>query len=128
MINNSKMDKITQEFLLKLNEMCKNDRRDFLIRERRVNYEHGSEIRKYTVTYRIKKAKNIWIIEAVSSGFWIFKKRFPLLRITKKNTMVNFSGLFTSTISDFKIDQLEDKLHTYLEICKNQPRDVFIKL
>ena len=58
MMNNSRMDVIVEKFLLKLNMMCEKDRRDFLIRERTVNYEYGSSIKTYKVTHRIKKSKN----------------------------------------------------------------------
>ncbi len=127
MMDNSSLDKIIHEFLPKFNKMCATERRDFLVRERTVNYEHGSRIKKYQVTHQIRKRKNEWLIEGVSNGFWIFKRRFPLLRITRRRNLINFAGVFTSSIHDFKEEQLEEKLNEYLEICKSQPHDVFIK-
>lgn len=127
MMDNSRLDKTIDEFLSRFNQMCATERRDFLVRERKVNYEHGSRIKTYHVTHQVRKRGNEWLIEAVSSGFWIFKRRFPLLRITKRHNLINFAGIFTSSIRDFKEEQLEEKLNEYLEICKNQPHDVFIK-
>lgn len=127
-MNNTNLDRIIEKFLLRFNEMCEKERMDFLSRERTVNYESGSSIKKYKVVHKIRKRKNVWSIDAVSNGFWIFKRRFPLLRISRaRNNSIKFSGMFTNTIQDFKIDQLEEKLNEYLIICKSQPQDVFTK-
>ena len=126
-MNNEKIDQTVNAFLKEFNEMCRTERKDFLIRERMVNYESGSSIRKYNVTHRVRRKKNIWIIEAVSSGFWIFRRKFLLLKITLKKNKLNFSGLYTYSILDFEESLLEDKLKEYLNTCKKTPHDVFVK-
>lgn len=126
-MNHENIDKTVNAFLEEFNEMCSTERRDFLIRERLVNYESGSSVKRYNVTHRVRRKKNIWIIEAVSSGFWIFRQKFLLLKITLKKDKLNFSGLYTSSIQDFEESLLEDKLKEYLNICKKMPHDVFIK-
>lgn len=126
-MNHEKIDKTVNAFLEEFNEMCRTERRDFLIRERLVNYESGSSIKRYNVTHRVRRKKNSWIIEAVSSGFWIFRRKFMLFRITVKKDKLNFSGLYTSSILDFEESLLENKLKEYLTICKKMPHDVFVK-
>lgn len=125
-MNNQKIDEIVNTFLKNFNEMCTTERRDFLIRERIVNYESGSYTKKYNVTYRGRNKKNKWIIEAVN-GFWIFKKKFLLLEITLKGEKINFSGLYTHSIKDFEKSLLEDKLKIYLNTCKKIRHDAFVK-
>jgi hypothetical protein len=126
-MNNEKINEIINAFLEEFNEMCKTERKSFLIRERVINYESGSSIKKYNVTHRVRRKNNAWIIEAISSGFWVFRRKFLLLRITIKKDKLNFSGLYTSSILDFEESLLESKLKEYLNICKNTPHDVFIK-
>ncbi|MBL56693.1 MAG: hypothetical protein CMP61_05855 [Flavobacteriales bacterium] len=121
------IDSIINNFLNDFNKMCQSERKDFLEREQTVNYEYGSEIKKYKVVYQVRKSKNIWLIEAVNNGFWIFKKRFPLFKITRKKDKINLTGLFTHSIKDFELKDLENKLKLYLSICKNQPNDIFTK-
>ncbi|WP_062057933.1 hypothetical protein [Aquimarina longa] len=125
-MKNENINRIIETFLSDFNEMCKTNRKDFLLRERMVTYESGSFIKKYNVTYRLKQKNNSWLIEAVSSGFWIFKKRFLLLRITKTNNKINFSGLYTSSIPDFEESLIEEKLKKYIEICKSLPQNAFV--
>ena len=124
-MNDWKLDMLIENFLVRFNKMCERERRDFLNRERTVNYETGSRIKKYKVVHQLRKRDNEWLIEAISDGFWIFKKRFPLLRITREMNKISFAGMFTHTIHDFEVEQLEEKLNEYLKICKNQPEDVF---
>jgi hypothetical protein len=126
-MDTEKIDQTVNTFLEEFNEMCKTERRDFLIRERVVNYESGSSIKKYNVTHRVRIKKNVWIIEAVSSGFWVFKRKFLLLRITIKKDKLNFAGLYTFSILDFEESLLEEKLKEYLNICKKTPHDAFVK-
>jgi len=126
-MDNDKIDKIIIDFLEEFNQMCSTTRRDFLIRERIVNYEYSSSIKRYDITHQIKRKNDEWLIEGVSVIFWIFKKRFPLLRIKRKNNLINFTGLFTHSFPDFEVALIEDKLKEYIEICKEQPEDVFVK-
>jgi len=126
-MTNKEIDKILESFLERFNEMCQNEKKHFLYRERTVTYENSTRIKKYQVTYKLKKENNGWTINAVSNGFWVFKKKFPLLRITKTNDQITFSGMFTSTINQFSLDKLEEKLEVYLDICKKQPENVFTK-
>jgi hypothetical protein len=121
------IDLVISKFLVRFNEMCQNENRAFLIREKTVNYESGSKTKIIKVTYRIKKQPNEWLIEAVDNGFWIFKKRFPLLRINKNNSEFSFSGMFTSSFRNFPQEELEEKLNQYLSICKSQTNNVFTK-
>lgn len=125
-MNSEKNNQIVNAFLKDFNEMCKTERKDFLIRERVVNYESGSRIKKYNVTYRVRNKKDKWIIEAVN-GFWIFKKKFLLLEITLRGEKINFSGLYTHSIRDFEKSLLEEKLKKYLSICKKTRHDAFVK-
>ncbi|SEB48297.1 hypothetical protein SAMN04489761_0974 [Tenacibaculum sp. MAR_2009_124] len=126
-MTNEQIDKIVNDFLVSFNKMCVNDRKDLLERERTINYEHGSRIKKYRVTHRIKKKKDEWLIEAVSNGFWIFKRKFPLLRIVRNNNRISFYGMFTYDFPDFELHQLKSKLDTYLSNCKKQSYDTFTK-
>jgi hypothetical protein len=124
-MSNEKLDIQIDKFMVRFNIMCRKERRHFLIRQRTVEYEYSSEIKKFEVTYRVKKKRDEWLIEAVSDGFWIFRRRYPLLRITRNDNRIRFAGMFTSTIPDFDINLLEEKLDEYLVICKNQPKNVF---
>ena len=126
-MDNNKFNEIVNSFLKEFNEMCSSTRKDFLLRERVVNYESGSSVKRYNITHRVKRKNNTWTIEAVSSGFWIFKKRFLLLRITRNRRNVNFSGLFTPSISNFKDSEIEEKLKEYLKTCKALPQNIFVK-
>lgn len=126
-MNKENIDNAVNAFLEEFNEMCRTERRGFLIRERLVNFESGSYVKKYNVTHRVRRKKNTWIIEAVTNGFWIFRRKFLLFKITIKKDKINFSGLYTSTIPDFKEPLLEVKLKKYLNICKKTPRNVFVK-
>ncbi|KAA1248030.1 hypothetical protein [Aquimarina sp. RZ0] len=126
-MENEKIDKIINDFLKEFNQMCTTTRRDFLIRERIVTYEHGSSVKRYDITHQVRRRNNEWLIEGVSSIFWIFKKRFPLLKISRKNDRISFKGLFTAAFSDFDVSLIESKLKEYMEICKKQPKDVFVK-
>lgn len=125
-MNNENINQIINAFLKDFNEMCKTERRDFLIRERVVNYESGSYTKKYNVIYRVRRKKNSWIIEAVN-GFWFFKKKFLLLQITLKGEKLNFSGLYTHSTRDFEKSLLDDKLKKYLNTCKRIRHDAFVK-
>lgn len=117
---------LVEGFLVRFNEMCKTERKDLLQRTATVNYEHGSRLKTYKVKHRLKKGKGVWNIEAVSSGFWIFRKRFPLLSIYKwKNNKIKFLGMYTHNITEFDVSELESKLDLYLTNCKNQSNDTF---
>ena len=120
-------DHIITNFLVRFNQMCTTERKDFLIRERWATYESGKKLERYNVSYRLKSSLDKWKVEAVTKGFWIFRKKFPLLEITRKKGIVNFSGMFTYSIPDFNENELEKKLEEYLAICKSVPQDVFIK-
>lgn len=127
-MDNEKFDQYINTFLDKFNEMCKSERRDFLIRERVVTYESGSRIRTYHVTHQLKrKNDNTWVIEGITKGWWIFKSKFLLLRVTRKKNKVNLSGPYTSKIKDFNSSELEVKLNEYLETCKKIPREAFVR-
>lgn len=121
------IDYIIDAFLVKFNNMCWNERRDFLIRERSVEYESGPKIKKYTVSHIAEKSENEWNIMGITKGFWIFKKKFPLLKINKFGNKISFSGLYTNNITDFDESLLEQKLEQYLETCKNLPQNAFIR-
>ncbi|THB80112.1 MAG: hypothetical protein D3926_08775 [Desulfobacteraceae bacterium] len=122
------MDGIISEFVDAFNRMCRDNRRDFLIRERVVTYESGSRIKQYQVRYMVKQKKNKWEIYAQSKGFWIFKSKFPLIRIEKKHDQVLISGMFTEAIaSPFDPSELKAKLDQYLIICQNLPKDAFVR-
>ncbi|ALU75111.1 hypothetical protein J2Q11_11525 [Tenacibaculum finnmarkense genomovar finnmarkense] len=128
-MSNENIDKIINAFLKDFNEMCKTKKRDFLIREKIVNYESGTYSKKqvkYNVTYKVSRKKNIWVIEAIN-GFWFFKKKFLLLQITTKGEKLNFSGLYTHSFKDFEKSLLEDKLKIYLNTCKKIRHDAFVK-
>ena len=56
------LDRIINTFVRNFNTMCKDHRRDFLIRERTVTYESGESIKKYNVTYVVKKTSRKWIL------------------------------------------------------------------
>ena len=77
--------------------------------------------------HRLKKRNNVWLIEAVSNGFWIFRRKFPLLRIVRYNNMISFYGMFTYDIADFEVNKLKSKLEIYLENCRKQSYDTFTK-
>ncbi|MEW7292473.1 hypothetical protein [Aquimarina sp. 2304DJ70-9] len=126
-MENEKIDKIIIDFLEEFNNMCTTTRKDFLIRERIVTYEHSSSVKRYNITHQIRRKNNEWLIEGVSTIFWVFKRRFPLLRINRINDKIRFTGLFTSSFLDFDIQLVESQLQEYLEICKKQPEDVFTK-
>ena len=126
-MTDQKIDSIVNKFLADFNKMCEKESKHFLERERTVNYESGTRIKKYKVKHQLKKSKNTWLIEAVSSGFWIFKSKFPLLKISLKNNKITFSGMFTYNFSPFKAELLEEKLAEYMTTCKKQPKDVFTK-
>ena len=83
-------------------------------------------IKKY-VKYIVRKWRRTWRIEAVGRGFWIFRARFPLLKIKKYDHVVKVSGLYSNSISEFKVNLIDEKLKEYLLICQRLPRDVFIR-
>lgn len=120
------LDKIIETFIGNFNKMCKSHRRDFLIRERIVTYESETSIKRYNVTYVVKKSRDKWSILAISHGFWIFKRKFPLFKISRFNGQINFSGLYTSSILDFKESLLKEKLEEYLDCCKKLPQNAFV--
>ena len=72
------IERVISQFVDAFNLMCKTGRRDFLVRERMVNYESESRIKRYPVEYKMKGKGDEWDIFAESEGFWIFKKNFPL--------------------------------------------------
>lgn len=119
---------IVKAFAVKFNEMCQTERKDFLIREKLVTYESGSEMKRYGVTYEVKKSGDVWKVDAVSDGFWIFKSRFPLLEVHRKESgMATLKGMYTKTFGDFEEALLEEKLEAYMAVCKALPQDAFIK-
>lgn len=126
-MENTKLNLIIENFLVRFNKMCEVERKDFLLRERLVEYEYSSKIKQFKVSYRLKRSNNEWLLEAVSWGFWIFRRKYPLLRIKRNGNTINFSGMFTYTIAEFNVELIENKLSEYLEICKKQRRNVFIK-
>lgn len=119
------IETIARDFVFKFNRMCQSERRNFLVKKRNITYETGTQVKTYHVNYQIRKRRNAWQVDAVSDGFWIFKKRFPLLRISQNQGKIRFSGPFTADISDFEPKLLKQKLDEYMEICKKQPADVF---
>ncbi|MEM1136271.1 MAG: hypothetical protein AAGI07_10570, partial [Bacteroidota bacterium] len=104
-MTDSDFNNTIKTFLKDFNEMCRADRKDFLIREKLVTYEHSTRTQRYEVTYRVRSKSNIWFIEAVTDGFWIFKKRFPLIRITRNKDMVDITGVHTGSIRNFKQEE-----------------------
>ncbi|MEZ5038852.1 MAG: hypothetical protein R2828_03140 [Saprospiraceae bacterium] len=121
------LDSIINTFVRNFNTMCKVHRRDFLIRERTVTYESGESIKKYNVTYIVKKTSHKWKILAVSNGIWIFKKKFPLFEISRAKGKMSINGLFTQSIPDFETSMLAENLEKYLEHCKKLPQDAFVR-
>lgn len=121
------LDQIIETFVHNFNTMCKEHRRDFLIRERTVTYESGDTIKTYNVTYIVKKTSDKWKILAVNNGFWVFKKKFPLFEISRAKGKMGFNGLFTQSIPDFETSMLAENLEKYLEHCKKLPQDAFVR-
>ena len=124
-MTDKEVDAVIARFLVSFNEMCRTERKDFLSRELTVTYETGSRIKTYQVSYRFKRKGNEWLIEAVSSGFWIFKSKFPLLRVKKGKDKMTFLGMFTAKFKPFAPAELEEQLEAYLNTCKSQPKNVF---
>ncbi|PHN07289.1 hypothetical protein [Flavilitoribacter nigricans] len=123
-----RLDRVVENFVGAFNEMCRSKRKDFLVRQKMVNYESGSRLVSYRVTYKMKSTSREWRIFAATSGFWIFRSTFPLLRILKKEHSLSFSGLFTEDLKSISRspEQLKEQLDHYLQICESLPRDAFI--
>jgi hypothetical protein len=119
------IDEAIDIFIVNFNEMCKEDRRDFLVREREVMYEATKSIKQYKVTYKAKKRRRHKEIYA-QSGFWIFKRKFPLFKITQKDKMIQFEGLYTDSFSSFPDNKITENLQLFLETCKKLPKNAFI--
>ena len=113
-------------FVLKFNKMCEQERKDFLVREYTVNYESGPSIQQHSVTYKVSNDGDVWEVNA-ERGFWVFKSKYPLIRITKDGDMASISGLYTKALGDFEASQIEEKLDAYIEICRKLPQDAFVK-
>ncbi len=126
-MNNERFHIIVESFVKEFNKMCKAERKDLLIRERMVEYEYNSELKRYSVKYIVRKWRSTWRIEAVGRGFWIFRARFPLIKIKKSDHFVTVTGLYSQSISKFDVNLIDQKLKEYLLICKRLPRDVFIR-
>ena len=126
--NDNDMSQTLNDFVERFNSMCKTERKDFLLRERLVNYESGSSIKTYYITYVLKEQKDRYRVIGLSNGgFWIFRKRFPLLDIEIKGNELKFKGLYTSTIPTATKETLKECLDKYLDICKKLPQNAFIK-
>ena len=126
-MNEEQFDRIINTFVTDFNRMCSSERKDFLIREKKVQYEDGPRIKRYNVTYEVKKSGKTWKIQAVSSGFWIFKKRFPLLTIQWKKGEFHLKGLYIKDMKRFEDSLLGSKLSKYLEKCRSLPQNAFIR-
>ena len=122
------IEKLISSFLKDFNKMCDTERKDFLIREKLVTFESGTSIKKYNVTYELKSKSDNWSIDAVTKGWWIFKTRFPLLKITRKDQKITFSGLYTESIKPFDSANLKENLDKYISICKALPQDAFVRV
>ncbi|GEM_PF-4956778 len=121
------IEKTLNKFLADFNRMCKENNRAVVIREKTVNYEAGPRTytRRYEVIYKAKKSGSKWKIRAESSGFWIFKKRFPLFNLVRKKDKLVMEGLYVKVLP-FSSDELEKQLSDYTEKCKNLARDIFV--
>ena len=122
------IEAIINEFLEGFNLMCAESDRAMIIRERTYNYESGpsTTTQRYDVTYMVKKRGKSWKIFAQSKGFWIFKKRFPLVQVKRIQERYTLEGLYVKGMAPFEPTELKQKLEDYTETCKNLPRDVFI--
>lgn len=126
-MTNNEIDTILGKFISQFNAMCRSERKDFLLRERTVNYESSSSVKTYYINYEMKRYNNTWKIYGVSeNGFWIFKKKFPLLDLVKSQDKIIFKGLYTSTIPTATADNFQECLDKYIEVCKGLPQNVFI--
>ena len=124
---NPSIEATVDQFIKDFNTMCKTTRKDLLVRERVVQYETGSGIRKYNITYKAKKGKNKIDIVGETAGFWIFKSKFPLFSIQQVQGKLKFSGLYTSKFTVMEESELKQNLQKFLEICEKLPKDAFTK-
>lgn len=125
-----RLNAVVRDFVYHFNEMCRLRRKDLLVRQKTVQYESGSRLQTYQVSYRVKVTKKDWQIYAVSNGFWIFKSKFPLFRIIKLDHKLSFAGLYTEDLASIPIsaNQLKEQLDRYLHKCEKLPQDAFTKL
>lgn len=126
-MSDEEIETILAKFLLSFNEMCKENNRAVVLREKTVNYEAGPQTytSRYEVTYKAKKSGTKWKIRAESKGFWIFKKRFPLFKLIRLKDKLAMEGLYVK-ILPFETAELEGQLNDYTEKCKNLARDIFV--
>lgn len=119
---------VVESFIVGFNKMCQEGRKDHLLREKMVEYESGPRKVHYKVSYEAKKGKGGWQIRAVTKGFWIFKKKFPLMEIKVQAGTISFKGLFTEDLNpvDPNPDDLYTELQRYIGICKALPQDAFL--
>jgi len=122
------LEPVVKSFITGFNKMCREGRKDHLLRERMVEYESGPEKVQYKVSYEAKKRKKGWQVRAVTKGFWIFKKKFPLMEINVQDGTVSFKGLFTQDLNpvDAHPDDLYKELQRYIGICKDLPPNAFV--
>ncbi len=122
-----KYDEIITQFVDNFNNMCDEERRDYLIRERIINYESGPRTKRYEVQYQMRKRGNTWKIEAVSGTVWPFRRRFPLITLKLVDDRFQTIGLYNGQIKEFSPEELELKLKQYLDKCRTLPQNAFIK-
>lgn len=127
-MSEEEIEKTISSFLPGFNAMCKAENKNIIIREYTTNYESGPKTvtKRYEVNYVFKKARKGWKIYAQSNGFWIFKKRFPLVSIVMRKDGLALEGLYVKGISTFPASELKEKLEEYTEICKKLARDIFV--
>ncbi len=119
---------VVESFIVDFNKMCREGRKDHLLRERVVQYESGPERVQYKVTYEAKKRKTGWQVRAVTKGFWIFKKKFPLMEINVQPGTISFKGLYAQGLKpiDINPDELKRELNSYIKTCKILPPNAFV--
>ncbi|MFK7924312.1 MAG: hypothetical protein AB8H47_20310 [Bacteroidia bacterium] len=124
----TELEPVVNSFIVGFNKMCHEGRKDHLLRERMVQYESGPRKVQHKVSYQAKKRSDGWQIRAVTKGFWIFKKKFPLMEIKVQPGTISFKGLFTQDLKpvDPNPDALYAELQRYIGICQALPQDAFL--
>ncbi|WNJ18387.1 hypothetical protein [Pontibacter sp. G13] len=127
MMSEESFEAILEDFVEAFNVMCKTQRRDFLVREKVVDTETGPEVIRRKVTYRVRKSFGKWQVEAVTKGFWIFRRKYPLLKFAREEDVTEIWGLYAKELGKVHDDDLAEALRGYQEKCRKLPHNAFVR-
>jgi hypothetical protein len=128
---NQNSEPIVQTFVASFNRMCWETGRNYLLRTKNSKNETSKNPSREKVVYKSRATDNGWEIFAESRFLFLFKRRYPLLKINLTITgKIVFEGLFVSQMPAINQNaaELQAALQNYLNYCRNSPEEAFVNV